>query len=104
MTTISETRPGAGQGARLFSTQVATGEAEIAAPHDFGFQLRHYALAPEVRGGHKVVAILRVPSRGLVKVDVASRGAVSAPQLELTIFSREPLTPAQVQEVREPVA
>jgi 3-methyladenine DNA glycosylase/8-oxoguanine DNA glycosylase len=104
VTTTGETGPGAGEGGRLFSTHVAASEAEIAAPHDFGFQLRHYVVAPEVREGEKLVEILRLSSGGLVKVDVVSRGTVHAPRLELTMFSREPLTPAQLQEVRERVA
>jgi 3-methyladenine DNA glycosylase/8-oxoguanine DNA glycosylase len=88
----------------LFSTQVITGGTEIAAPHDFGFQLRHYVIAPEVREGHKLVEIVRLSSGGLVKVDVVSRGTVDAPRLELTVFSGEPLAPVQVDEVRQRVA
>lgn len=88
----------------MFSTQVTTGGAEIAAPHDFGFQLRHYVIAPEVRESQKLVEIVRLSSGGLVKVDVVSRGTVDAPQLELTIFSGDPLSPAQVEEVHERVA
>lgn len=88
----------------LFGTQVTIGEAEIAAPHDFGFQLSHYVIAPEVREGEKLVQIVRLSSGALVKVDVVSRGTVDAPKLELTIFSREPLAPAQIEEARERVA
>jgi 3-methyladenine DNA glycosylase/8-oxoguanine DNA glycosylase len=88
----------------LFSTQVTTGGAEIAAPHDFGFQLRHYVIAPQVREGQKLVEIVRLSSGGLVKVDVVSRGTVDAPRLELTILSAEPLPPEQVEEVRRRVA
>lgn len=88
----------------MFSTQVTTGGAEIAAPHDFGFQLRHYVIAPQVREGQKLVEIVRLSSGGLVKVDVVSLGTVEAPRLELTIFSGEPLPPEQVEEVRERVA
>jgi DNA-3-methyladenine glycosylase II len=88
----------------LFSTQVTAGDTEIVAPHDFGFQLRHYVIAPEVREGQKLVEIVRLSSGGLVKVDVVSQGTVDAPRLELTIFSGAPLTPVQVEEVRERVA
>jgi 3-methyladenine DNA glycosylase/8-oxoguanine DNA glycosylase len=88
----------------LFSTQVTTGGAEIAAPHDFGFQLRHYVIAPEVREAQKLIEIVRLSSGDLVKVDVVSRGTVDAPRLELTISSGEPLPPVQVEEVRERVA
>jgi len=88
----------------LFSTRVAIGGAEIAAPHDFGFQLRHYVIAPEVREADKLVEIVRLSSGGLVKVDVASSGTVDVPRIELTIFSAEPLPPVQVDEVTERVA
>ena len=45
----------------LFSAQVTTGGAEIAAPYDFGFQLRHYVIAPEVREGQKLVDHRKLP-------------------------------------------
>lgn len=61
-------------------------------------------IAPEVREGEKLVQIVRLSSGALVKVDVASRGTVDTPRLELTIFSDEPLAPAQDDEVRERVA
>jgi hypothetical protein len=88
----------------LFRARVTIGGAEIAAPYDFGFQLRHYVIAPEVREGEKLVEVVRLSSGGLVKVDVVSRGTVEVPRLELTIFSAERLPPAQVDEVRERVA
>jgi 3-methyladenine DNA glycosylase/8-oxoguanine DNA glycosylase len=88
----------------LFSTRVAIGGAEIAAPYDFGFQLRHYVIAPELREAQKLIEIVRLSSGGLVKVDVASRGTVDAPRLELTVLSGGPLPPAQVDEVGERVA
>jgi 3-methyladenine DNA glycosylase/8-oxoguanine DNA glycosylase len=88
----------------LFSIQLSIGGAEIAAPHDFGFQLSHYVIAPEVREEENLVEILRLSSGVLVKVDVGSRGTVEAPRLELTILSGEPLPPVQVDEVRERVA
>lgn len=88
----------------MFSAQVTTGGAEIAAPYDFGFQLRHYVIAPEVREGQKLVEIVRLSSGALVKVDVVSQGTVDAPRLELTVFSGEPLSPVQVDEVRKQVA
>jgi hypothetical protein len=75
----------------LCSTQVVIDKSDISAPHDFGFQLSHYVIAPEVREGEKLVQIVRLSSGDLVKVDVVSRGTVEAPRLELTIFSREPL-------------
>jgi 3-methyladenine DNA glycosylase/8-oxoguanine DNA glycosylase len=87
-----------------FTTQIDIDADEIAAPHDFGFQLSHYVIAPEVREGEKLVQIVRLASGALVKVDVVSRGTVDAPGLELTIFSDEPLAPAHVDEVRERVA
>jgi 3-methyladenine DNA glycosylase/8-oxoguanine DNA glycosylase len=88
----------------LFSTRVVIGGAEIAAPHDFGFQLRHYVIASEVREGQKLVEIVRLSSGRVVKVDVVSQGTVEVPRLELTIFAAEPLSPVQVDEVSEQVA
>jgi N-glycosylase/DNA lyase len=89
---------------QLFSTSVALGKAEITAPHDFGFQLRHYVIAPEVREGQKLVDIVRLASGRLVKVDVESRGTVSAPQLAVTLASGEALSADDLTEIRERVA
>lgn len=88
----------------MFSAQITIGEPEIAAPHDFGFQLRHYVIAPEVRQNETLVEIVRLSSGDLVKVDIESRGTVDAPQIELTIAHGEPLSSAQVDEIRERVA
>jgi 3-methyladenine DNA glycosylase/8-oxoguanine DNA glycosylase len=88
---------------RLSSTAVSFGTADIAAPHDFGFQLRHYVIAPEVREGDRLVDIVRLASGRLVKVDVESRGTVTAPQLEVTISARETLPAPELLEVRERV-
>jgi 3-methyladenine DNA glycosylase/8-oxoguanine DNA glycosylase len=88
----------------LFDTQVTIDTAEIAAPHDFGFQLRHYVIAPEVREGPKLVEIVRLASGDLVKVDVGSEGTTEAPRLELTMTSAKELSPANVDETRERVA
>jgi len=63
----------------LFSTQVTIGGAEIAAPYDFGFQLSHYVIAPEVREAQRLVEMVRLSSGGLVKVDVVSRGRSMCP-------------------------
>lgn len=78
--------------------------SEIASPHDFGFQLRHYVVAPEVREGEKLVEIVRLGSGRLVKIDVVSAGTVDEPRLELTVFSADPLTPSDVGEARRLVA
>jgi 3-methyladenine DNA glycosylase/8-oxoguanine DNA glycosylase len=88
----------------LFNTQLTIDRAEIAAPHDFGFQLRHYVIAPEVREGLKLVEIIRLASGGLVKVDVVSLGTTEDPHLELTVTSPDELSPAEVDEARERVA
>jgi 3-methyladenine DNA glycosylase/8-oxoguanine DNA glycosylase len=95
------TRLQAGQGAGLYRKRVSIGGSEIAAPYDFGFQLRHYVTAPEVREDDKLVEVVRLASGGLVKVDVVSRGTVNAPRLELTLFSNQRLQPAQIKEVRQ---
>lgn len=89
---------------RLSRTQVTIAEPEIAAPYDFDFQLRHYVIAPEAREAEKLVEIVRLSSGALAKVDVKARGTVDAPQIELTIASGEPLSSAQVAEIREKVA
>jgi 3-methyladenine DNA glycosylase/8-oxoguanine DNA glycosylase len=88
----------------LFSTQITIGADEIVAPHDFGFQLRHYVIAPELRDADKLVQIVRLASGGFVKVDVVSRGTTEAPRLELTIVSGEQLSSTEVDEVRTRVA
>jgi hypothetical protein len=79
----------------------ARGQPEIAAPYDFGFQLRHYVIAPEVREDQTLIEIIRLSSGGLVKVDVQSRGTVDAPRIELAISSAEPLCPLQLEEVHK---
>jgi N-glycosylase/DNA lyase len=97
------TRLHAGQAAGLHRKRVSIGGSEIAAPYDFGFQLRHYVTAPEVREDDKLVEVVRLASGGLVKVDVVSHGTVNAPRLELTLFSHQRLQPAQIEEVRQQV-
>src|SRR5919112_1282003 len=87
----------------LRSLSVTIDTSEIASPHDFGFQLRHYVVAPEVREGEKLVEIVRLGSGRLVKIDVVSAGTVDEPRLELTVFSADPLTPSDVGEARRRV-
>lgn len=55
--------------------------AEIAPPHDFGFQLRHYVTAPEVRTDRRSSTSCAAPSGILVKVQVRSSGTVERPRL-----------------------
>jgi DNA-3-methyladenine glycosylase II len=57
-----------------------------------------------VREDQTLVEIVRLSSGDLVKVDIESRGTVDAPQVEMTIAHGEPLSSAQVDEVRERVA
>jgi N-glycosylase/DNA lyase len=85
-------------------TRVAVDRSEITAPHDFGFQLRHYVVAPEVREGSTLVEIARLASGDLVKIDIRSLGTVEEPRLELTLFSAERLSPSKVKEARRLVA
>jgi 3-methyladenine DNA glycosylase/8-oxoguanine DNA glycosylase len=59
--------------------------SEIVAPHDFGFQLRHYVIAPEAREGDTLVEVLRLGSGRLVRAAARSTGTVDEPALELTI-------------------
>jgi hypothetical protein len=65
----------------LFTTQAAISWPDIAAPYDFGFQLRHYVIALEVREAQKLVEIIRLSSGDLVKVDLESRGTVDVPRI-----------------------
>jgi N-glycosylase/DNA lyase len=77
---------------------------EIAPPHDFSFQLRHYVVAPEVRDGSKLVQIIRLPSGVLIKADVSSRGTVEAPSLEVAITSQGALSASALDEARGLIA
>jgi hypothetical protein len=79
------------------------GPSDIAPPHDFGFQLRHYVVAPEMREGSKLVDIVRTASGALVKVEVGSCGTVWQPCLELSIESHARLTASDVDDVRRGV-
>ena len=51
---VSEANDGCGLDVR-FRRQLTIGPSEIAPPYDFGFQLRHYVLAPEARDGRQLV-------------------------------------------------
>lgn len=76
---------------------------DVAPPHDFGFQLRHYVIAPEVREGPTLVEVVRTAAGGLVKVEVAACGTVQQPCLDLRLQSRQPLSAADVGRVRDMV-
>lgn len=83
-------------------TALATiGGADIAPPHDFGFQLRHYVIAPEVREGPKLVLVVRTAADALVKVEIASCGTVREPCLDLRVHGQRPLSAADVEQVRD---
>ena len=45
----------------LRSLSVTIDTSEIASPHDFGFQLRQYVVAPEVREGEKPLDVFHHP-------------------------------------------
>jgi 3-methyladenine DNA glycosylase/8-oxoguanine DNA glycosylase len=77
--------------------------ADIAPPHDFGFQLRHYVIAPEVREGPKLIEVVRTAAGALVKVAVTSCGTVEQPCLDLRLRSQRPLSAADVAQVRDMV-
>jgi DNA-3-methyladenine glycosylase II len=81
-------------------TRLTIDSSDIAAPYDFGFQLRHYVVHPEVRDGQQLVAIVRLTSGQLVKIDIRSLGTLDEPQLELNLYSAEPITPPEVAEAR----
>jgi 3-methyladenine DNA glycosylase/8-oxoguanine DNA glycosylase len=74
--------------------------SDIAAPYDFGFQLRHYVVAPEARDGRQLVEIVRLASSKLVKIDIDSLGTREEPQLELSLSSGHVLSQADVAEAR----
>lgn len=77
---------------------------EIAPPHDFAFQLRHYVVAPEVREGPKLVQILRLASGALVMAEVTSHGTVETPKLQIVLSPTDPLSASEVEEARRLIA
>ena len=81
-----------------FVITVAIETRDIVTPYDFGFQLRHYVVAPEGREGDKLVEIVRLSSGDLVKVDVESRGTIEEPALLLTVSAQTDLTPSLIEE------
>jgi 3-methyladenine DNA glycosylase/8-oxoguanine DNA glycosylase len=83
-----------------FRRRLTIDPSEIAPPHDFGFQLRHYVVAPEVRDGRKLVEIVRLASGKLVKIDVHSLGTLEEPQLELRLSAAEALASSELGEAR----
>jgi 3-methyladenine DNA glycosylase/8-oxoguanine DNA glycosylase len=87
-----------------FVTRITIDSTDIVAPYDFGFQLRHYVFAPEVREGQMLVEIARLSSGDVVKVDVESRGTVDEPTLELTVLASTALSPALVEEASDLIA
>ena len=80
--------------------KLTIGPSDIAAPYDFGFQLRHYVVAPEARDGRQLVEIVRLASGKLVKIDIDSLGTREEPQLELSLSSGHVLSQADVAEAR----
>jgi N-glycosylase/DNA lyase len=96
---MSSTNDGGGREVR-FRARLAIDPSKIAAPHDFGFQLRHYVVAPEARDGQELVEIVRLGSGKLVKIDVRSLGTVQQPRLELTLSSDHALSPPEREEAR----
>jgi 3-methyladenine DNA glycosylase/8-oxoguanine DNA glycosylase len=96
---MSSTNDGGGPDVRL-RARLTIDPSEIAPPHDFGFQLRHYVVAPEARDGRTLVEIVRLASGRLVKIDIRSRGTVQEPRLELRLSSARALSPSEVREAR----
>jgi hypothetical protein len=56
---VSLTKEDRGRDVRL-RRQLTINPSDIAPPHDFGHQLRHYVVAPELREGQKLVEIVRL--------------------------------------------
>ena len=96
---MSSTKDGRGRDV-LFRRQLTIGPSEIAPPYDFGFQLRHYVVAPAARDGRQLVEIVRLGSGKLVKIDIRSLGALEEPQLELTLSSGHVLSRTELGEAR----
>ena len=96
---MSEANDGRGRDVR-FRRQLTISPSEIAPPYDFGFQLRHYVIAPEARDGRQLVEIVRLGSGKLIKIDVRSLGALEEPQLELTFSSGHVLSRTDLGEAR----
>jgi N-glycosylase/DNA lyase len=94
---------GAAGKAKGFSAHATIDRADIAPPHDFGFQLRHYVIAPEVRESDKLIEVFRTAAADLVKVEVSSCGCVQQPCLDLRLQAHRPLSPADVSHVRDMV-
>ena len=88
-----------GQDVRL-RRKLTIDPSDIAPPYDFGFQLRHYVVAPEARDGRQLVEIVRLASGKLVKIDISSLGTREEPQLELSLSSGHVLSQADVAEAR----
>ena len=83
---------------------IRTGATEIAPPHDFSFQLRHYVMAPEVREGEALVQVVRLANGTLVRAEVTSHGTAEAPSLEIALSSKGALSASEVDEARRLVA
>ena len=80
--------------------KLTIGPSDIAAPYDFGFQLRHYVVAPEARDGRQLVEIVRLAPGKLVKIGIRPLGTREEPQLELSLSSGHVLSQADVAEAR----
>lgn len=86
--------------ARQHTARLRVDASEIAAPYDFGWQLRHYVVPPEVREGPTLVDIVRTRSGALIKLDVVSCGSVTHPCLELALTSSSVLGDSELDDVR----
>ncbi|HEX5937077.1 MAG TPA: hypothetical protein VFZ75_05215 [Actinomycetota bacterium] len=87
--------------ADVHHAEVILDGSAIVDPYDFGFQLRHYVVAPESREDESLIEIVRLPTGRLVRVEIVSDGTVEAPRLHLAIASHEPLSPDDVEQARE---
>ena len=87
--------------AGVHHAEVVLDGSAIVAPYDFGFQLRHYVVAPESREDQNLVEIVRLPTGRLVRVEILSMGTVEAPRLHLGLASHAPLSPNDVEEARK---
>jgi hypothetical protein len=80
---VSEANDGRGREVR-FRRQLTIGPSEIAPPYDFGFQLRHYVVAPEARDGRQLVGAEDTAKAGIH----ASDESVDPAEIEAMILAQ----------------
>jgi len=77
---------------------IQLGKPTIVPPYNFEYQLNHYVIYPETRVGDRLVEVFRLNSGELLRVQIASRGSIDEPSLELMIEARRSLSRTEVDE------